>query len=74
MPAAEVAAAPLYTVDSGPVSGVAGSGILGPKMGYDNIITTDMGGTTFDVGIVYKGVATDAQRDHPRPLRDAACR
>src|SRR5260370_7514945 len=25
-------------------------------MGYDNIITTDMGGTTFDVGIVYKGV------------------
>ncbi|HZY60493.1 MAG TPA: hydantoinase/oxoprolinase family protein [Candidatus Binataceae bacterium] len=56
VPPAEVAAAPLYTVDSGPVSGVQGSGVLGPKMGYDNIITTDMGGTTFDVGIVYKGV------------------
>ncbi len=56
VPPAEVASAPLYTVDSGPVSGVQGSGILGPKMGYENIITTDMGGTTFDVGIVYRGV------------------
>jgi N-methylhydantoinase A len=55
VPPDEVTAAPLYTVDSGPVSGVQGSGVLGPKMGYDNIITTDMGGTTFDVGIVYKG-------------------
>jgi N-methylhydantoinase A len=56
VPPAEVEAAPLYTIDSGPVSGVQGSGVLGPKMGYENIITTDMGGTTFDVGIVYKGV------------------
>jgi N-methylhydantoinase A len=56
VPPQEVAAAPLYTIDSGPVSGVQGSSVLGPKMGYDNIITTDMGGTTFDVGIVYKGV------------------
>jgi N-methylhydantoinase A len=56
VPPGEVAAAPLYTIDSGPVSGVQGSSVLGPKMGYDNIITTDMGGTTFDVGIVYKGV------------------
>jgi N-methylhydantoinase A len=56
VPPAEVAAAPLYTIDSGPVSGVQGSSVLGPKMGYENIITTDMGGTTFDVGIVYRGV------------------
>ena len=57
VPAAQAAAVPLYTVDSGPVSGVAASSILGPKMGYPNIITTDMGGTTFDVGIVYQGAA-----------------
>ena len=57
VPAAEAAAVPLYTVDSGPVSGVAASSVLGPKMGYPNIITTDMGGTTFDVGIVAKGTA-----------------
>jgi N-methylhydantoinase A len=55
VPPGEAAAAPLYTVDSGPVSGVQGSAVLGPKMGFDNVITTDMGGTTFDVGIVYRG-------------------
>jgi len=57
VPGAQAAAVPLYTVDSGPVSGVAASSILGPRMGYPNIITTDMGGTTFDVGIVYQGAA-----------------
>jgi N-methylhydantoinase A len=44
---------PLLTLDSGPVSGVTGSVYLGNLMGYPNVITTDMGGTSFDVGIVY---------------------
>jgi N-methylhydantoinase A len=57
VPAADAAAVPLYTVDSGPVSGVGASSVLGPKMGYPNIITTDMGGTTFDIGIVHNGGA-----------------
>ncbi|HZY59159.1 MAG TPA: hydantoinase/oxoprolinase family protein [Candidatus Binataceae bacterium] len=57
VPAADAAAVPLYTVDSGPVSGVEASSVLGPKMGYPNIITTDMGGTTFDVGIIHNGAA-----------------
>ena len=57
VPAKDAAAVPLYTVDSGPVSGVAASSVLGPKMGYPNIITTDMGGTTFDVGIISNGTA-----------------
>ncbi len=46
---------PLLTLDSGPVSGVTGSVYLGKLMGIDNIITTDMGGTSFDVGIVHGG-------------------
>ena len=46
---------PLLTLDSGPVSGVTGSVYLGKVMGIDNIITTDMGGTSFDVGIVHGG-------------------
>jgi len=46
---------PLLTLDSGPVSGVAGSVYLGKLMGIEHIITTDMGGTSFDVGIVYEG-------------------
>jgi N-methylhydantoinase A len=47
--------APLLTLDSGPVSGVTGSQYLGEKLGYRNIITTDMGGTSFDVGIISDG-------------------
>jgi N-methylhydantoinase A len=47
--------APLLTLDSGPVSGVTGSVYLGRLMGCPNIITTDMGGTSFDVGIVHDG-------------------
>jgi len=46
--------APLLTLDSGPVSGVTGSLYLGRLMGYPNIITTDMGGTSFDVGLIYE--------------------
>ncbi|MFZ1909524.1 MAG: hydantoinase/oxoprolinase family protein [Burkholderiales bacterium] len=48
-------ASPLLTLDSGPVSGVTGSVYLGSLMGIENIITTDMGGTSFDVGIVHGG-------------------
>src|SRR2546425_6714803 len=46
---------PLLTLDSGPVSGVTASAFLGRLMGCTNIITTDMGGTSFDVGIVFDG-------------------
>ena len=44
---------PLLTLDSGPVSGVTGTQYLGALMDCPNIITTDMGGTSFDVGIIF---------------------
>ncbi len=47
--------APLLTLDSGPVAGVMGSVHLGAMMDIENIITTDMGGTSFDVGIIFEG-------------------
>ena len=50
--------APLLTLDSGPVSGVTGSHYLGGLLGCPNIITTDMGGTSFDVGIIADGKPT----------------
>jgi N-methylhydantoinase A len=50
--------APILTLDSGPVSGVTGSAYLGKAMGHTNIITTDMGGTSFDVGVVHHGEPT----------------
>ncbi|MGD9538807.1 MAG: hydantoinase/oxoprolinase family protein [Alphaproteobacteria bacterium] len=48
--------APLLTLDSGPVAGVMGSQYLGELMGYPNVITTDMGGTSFDVGVIHNGL------------------
>jgi N-methylhydantoinase A len=46
---------PLLTLDSGPVAGVTGSQFFGKLVGTPNIITTDMGGTSFDVGIIANG-------------------
>lgn len=67
---------PLLTLDSGPVSGVTGSVFLSQLMGEPNVITTDMGGTSFDVGIIFDGrpaysfVADVAQYEYFLPKVD----
>ena len=43
------------TIESGPVSGIVGTQFLGKMMGEENILATDMGGTTFKVGVVREG-------------------
>lgn len=43
------------TVQSGPAGGVIGARYLGEQYGFDNIITSDVGGTSFDVGLVTEG-------------------
>ncbi|HEY9532820.1 MAG TPA: hydantoinase/oxoprolinase family protein [Burkholderiales bacterium] len=55
VPVERAGEAPLLTLDSGPVSGVTASMFLGEAMGEKNIITTDMGGTSFDVSIIHGG-------------------
>jgi len=45
----------LQTVHSGPVSGVAASEHLAMEAGLGNVVATDMGGTSFDIGIVVEG-------------------
>src|SRR5687768_11292661 len=55
VPVERAGEAPLLTLDSGPVSGVTASMFLGAAMGENNVITTDMGGTSFDVSIIYDG-------------------
>ncbi|MEX2198254.1 MAG: hydantoinase/oxoprolinase family protein [Burkholderiales bacterium] len=55
VPVARAGEAPLLTLDSGPVAGVTASSFLGAAMGEKNIITTDMGGTSFDVSIIHGG-------------------
>src|SRR5215475_14277896 len=55
IPAAESARRAFLTLDSGPVAGVLASQYLGGIIGYKHIIATDMGGTSFDVGLVWDG-------------------
>jgi N-methylhydantoinase A len=45
----------LQTVHSGPVSGIAASEHLALQTELGNIVATDMGGTSFDIGIVVEG-------------------
>ncbi|WP_028059879.1 hydantoinase/oxoprolinase family protein [Candidatus Solirubrobacter pratensis] len=52
---AQVADEPVSILLSGPVGGVVGSRFVGEQLGERNVITTDMGGTSFDVGMVVDG-------------------
>lgn len=51
-----VAGVALQTIGSGPVAGITGSSQFGRETAMPNIICTDMGGTTFDVGLVVDGL------------------
>lgn len=42
-------------IDSGPAGGIAGGQFLGEHLDRENIICTDVGGTSFDVGMVVDG-------------------
>ncbi len=46
---------PVATVHSGPAGGVIGAKYFGDLMGWSNIITTDVGGTSLDVSIIREG-------------------
>ncbi len=45
----------LNTYNGGPVAGIIGAGYLGKMQGYRNIVATDVGGTSFDLGLVVNG-------------------
>lgn len=53
--AEDAAEKPVATIGSGPVGGVVGAQTIGGKLGYSNIVTMDMGGTSFDVGVIVDG-------------------
>jgi N-methylhydantoinase A len=55
VPSAQAAARAFLTLDSGPVAGVLASQFLGSVLGQKHVIATDMGGTSFDVGLVHDG-------------------
>lgn len=45
----------LQTIHSGPVSGIGASEHLAMLTGLGNVVATDMGGTSYDIGIVVDG-------------------
>ncbi len=46
---------PIRTLESGPAGGVIGAAALGAKLGFTNLVAADVGGTTFDVAMIYQG-------------------
>jgi N-methylhydantoinase A len=54
-PVAAAERTPLVTLDSGPAGGLAGAAVLARALGHPNVIATDMGGTSFDVGLLVDG-------------------
>jgi len=48
---------PVRLLTSGPAGGVIGAKYLGDILKYPNVVTTDVGGTSFDVGLVVDGEA-----------------
>jgi N-methylhydantoinase A len=55
LPAAAATATSLGTIDSGPAGGLTGVATLADAYGHDRVVATDMGGTSFDIGLVIDG-------------------
>jgi N-methylhydantoinase A len=53
--AASLTGRPVSTLLSGPASGVVAGAIAGTRLGRGNVLTMDVGGTSFDVGVVVAG-------------------
>ncbi len=63
---------PIQTYLSGPAAGLVAARAIGQSAGYDNLITMDMGGTSFDVGLIQEGefgYTTEAEIDAGVPLK-----
>lgn len=67
--AAAMAVTPVHMLQSGPVGGITAARELGRRLGHRDIIATDVGGTSFDVGLVVDGELPRASR--PRIDRHA---
>ena len=55
LPIDSVAGNALTTINSGPAGGLIGSAQLARAHGHQNVIATDMGGTSFDIGLIVAG-------------------
>jgi N-methylhydantoinase A len=56
IPGVEAPRKAVTTLVSGLAGGLIGSQYLSQLLGFENVITTDMGGTSFEVGIIFGGL------------------
>lgn len=61
-PAALARRHPIHTLRSGPAGGVVATQQFGAREGHPNVIATDVGGTSFDVGLIIAGEPQYARR------------
>jgi N-methylhydantoinase A/acetophenone carboxylase len=55
------------TYNGGPVAGLIGAHHIAKQLGYHNVVTTDVGGTSFDIGLIVQ----DSVRNYEfRPIID----
>ncbi|HYT38637.1 MAG TPA: hydantoinase/oxoprolinase family protein [Acidimicrobiia bacterium] len=59
---AEAAQRPMQLINSGPVGGALGAQALAAVIGVDDVLTTDLGGTSFDTAVIKDGRLTLAHR------------
>lgn len=57
-PVDEARKRPLHTIGSGPAGGLAGIAAVAAAKGDHHVVATDMGGTSFEVGLVIDGKPT----------------
>jgi N-methylhydantoinase A len=62
VPVDEAMRRPLHTIGSGPAGGLAGTMQVARNLSHRNVIATDMGGTSFEVGLVIDGQPTMASQ------------
>lgn len=55
LPVAVASRLPIQTIGSGPAGGLAGTATIARRSGHENVIATDMGGTSFEVGLLIDG-------------------
>lgn len=62
--------APVRMIQSGPAGGVIGAVGLGHAIGVSNLVSADVGGTTFDVALVVDGQALEksSEKINRRPI------
>lgn len=58
IPASTARRSAVSMINSGPVGGLVAAQMFGERAGTENIIATDVGGTSFDVGVIKEGEFT----------------